>query len=207
MNTRQPELVRSCSHVGCGRTSEAILEGKHFCRRHFIETCYMKLDKIAGQIRKKELRGCTPETILSFLSECTGQVASDALCTSQLNNLERSRLLDILLFACDLVNQLRRSGRIPRLVPVRLINGQQKDTWIEDTVTQDLSKHGAMLRCTHPYATGETLGLVRLDTGDRAIARVVWRERDRFAQHKVAVEILNRSNFWNWHVEVGGGRS
>jgi hypothetical protein len=204
MNTRQPELVRSCSRVGCSRTSEATLEGKHFCRRHFIETCYMRLDKIAGQIRQKELQGCTPEPILSFLSECTRQVASNALCTRQLNNLERARLLDILLFACDLVNQLRRSARIPQLFRVRLINGRQKDTWIEDTLTQNLSKHGAMLRCTHPYAKGETLRLVRLDTGDRAIARVVWRERDRFAQHKVAVEILSCSDFWSWQVEAGG---
>ena len=125
-------------------------------------------------------------------------------CARKLNNLERSRLLHILLFAADLMNQVRRSGRIPRLVPVRLINGPHSDTWIEDTVTQDLSKHGAMLRCTHPCAEGETLGLVRLDTGDRAIARVVWRERDKFAQHKVAVEILNCSNFWNWRVEAGG---
>lgn len=204
MHTRQPVLVCRCSRTSCGQTSEAALERNQLCRRHFIETCYARLDEIAGQIRQKELDGSTPESVRSFLAECTTQVASDALSRRPWNNLERSRLLDILFFACDLVSQLRRSGRIPRLVPVRLINSPLTDTWIEDTVTEDLSKHGAMLRCTHSHANGETLGLVRLDTGDRAIARVVWRERDRFSQHKVAVEILNCSNFWNWHVEPGG---
>jgi hypothetical protein len=162
------------------------------------------LDEIAGRIGQKELHGCLPESVRSFLAECTSQVASEALCTRQLNNLERSRFLDILLFASDLMSQLRRSGRIRRLVPVRLIKGPQNDRWTEDTVTQDLSKHGAMLRCTHLYTKGETLGLVRLDTGDKAIARVVWQERDKFAQHKVAIEILNCSNFWNWRVETRG---
>ena len=204
MNPRQPASVRRCSRTGCGRASESTLERKQFCHEHFIETCYLRLDEIAGQIKQKELPGCTPEPIQRFLAECAGQVASAALFSRQLNNLQRSRLLEILLFSRDLVNQLRRSERIPRLLPVRLINSRQKETWVEDTVTQNLSKHGAMLRCTHPYAMGETLGLVRLDTGDRAIARVVWKERARFAQHKVAVEILNSTNFWNWQVEARG---
>jgi len=184
MNTTQRVSFRRCSHTGCGCTSEAALESKRLCRRHFIEACYVRLDQIAEQIGQKKLHGSVPECARSFLAECASQVASEALCARKLNNLERSRLLHILLFAADLMNQLRRSGRIPRLVPVRLINDPQSDAWIEDTVTQDLSKHGAMLRCTHPYAKGEALGLVRLDTGDRAIARVVSGERDKFAQHR-----------------------
>src|SRR5260370_6163774 len=204
MNTTQRVSFRSCSHTGCGCTSEAALESKRLCRRHFIEACYMRLDQIAEQIGQKKLQGSVPESVRTFLGECTSQVTSEALCARQLNNLERSRLLHILLFAADLMNQLRRSGRIPRLVPVRLINDPQSDTWIEDTVTQDLSKHGAMLRCTHPYAKGETLGLVRLDTGDRAIARVGWRERDKVAPHKRAVGILNRSNVLDLRGEARG---
>ncbi len=204
MSSQQLTRVRCCGHHGCDRASESTLERKQFCREHFIESCYVRLDEIAGQIRQKELHGCAPESIHRFLTECAGQVASTAMCAPYLNNLQRSRLLDILVFTRDLVNQLRRSERIPRLIPIRLMNAPHKETWIEDTVTQDLSKHGAMLRCTRPYTKGETLGLVRLDTGDRAIARVVSRQRARFVQHKVAVEILNRTNFWNWCVETRG---
>lgn len=204
MSTRQQVPMRRCIHADCVRLSEAELENKQLCRKHFIETCYARLDEVAEQIRQKKVRGSVSESVRHFLTECTRQVASEALCALQLNNTERSRLLHILLIASELTSQLRRSGRVPRLVPVRLINEPERDTWVEDTVTQDLSKHGAMLRCTHPYRKGETLGLVRLDTGDRAIARVVWQRRDKFAQHKIAVEILNSSNFWHWRAEIGG---
>jgi hypothetical protein len=204
MNTRSQVPIRRCIQTDCEYLSQTALENKQLCRRHFIETCYARLDEIAEQIRQKKVHGSVSKSVRHFLTECTRQVASEALCAQQLDNLERSRLMLILLIASELTSQLRRSGRVLRLVPVRLINDPARDAWVEDTVTQDLSKHGAMLRCTHPYAKGETLGLVRLDTGDRAIARVVWRRRDKFAQHKIAVEILNSSNFWQWRAEIGG---
>lgn len=202
MSTEPQVPIRCCILTDCGSISEVALENKRLCRRHFIETCYARLDEIAEQIREKKVRGSVSESVRHFLAECTRQVVSEALCAPQLDNLERSRLLHILLFASELTSKLRRSERVPRLVRVRLINEPEKETWVEDTVTQDLSKHGAMLRCTHAYSKGETLGLVRLDTGDRAIARVVWRERDKFAQHKIALEILNDSNFWHWRTEI-----
>ena len=203
MSTQPQDPICRCAHSGCGSISEATLENKKLCRKHFIETCYARLDEVTEQIKQKKVRGFASESVRHFLAECTRQVASEALRAPQLSNLERSRLLHILLLASELTHHLRRSERVSRLVPVRLINQPQEEAWVEDTVTQDLSKHGAMLRCTHPYAKGETLGLVRLDTGDRAIARVVWRKQDKFAQHKVAVEILNYSNFWHWRAEIG----
>jgi len=194
---------RPCIHADCASISDAALENKHLCRKHFIEACYARLDEIDELVRQRKLCESVSESLRHFLTECTREVTSEALCAPQLDNLERSRLLHILLLAADLTCRLRRSERVPSLVPVRLINDPEKETWIEDTVTQNLSKHGAMLRCTHPYASGETLALVRLDTGDRAIVRVVWRKQDKFAQHKVAVEILNYSNFWHGRAEMG----
>ncbi len=194
---------RPCVHTDCTSLSEAALENKRLCRKHFIETCYARLDEIDELVRQRRLCESVSESLRHFLTECAREVTSEALCAPQLDNLERSRLLHILLFAADLIGRLRRSERVPSLVPVRLINEPDKETWIEDTLTQDLSKHGAMIRCTHPYASGETLALVRLDTGDRAIVRVVWRKQDKFAQHKVAVEILNYSDFWHGRAEMG----
>jgi hypothetical protein len=204
MNTPKRVSNQCCHRGNCRHKSEAVFEWENFCRQHFIEVCYLRLDQIAEQIRRKEFRGAVCESSRRLLLECTRQVASEAFSARRLNNLDRSRLLDILFFASNLANRLRRSKRISHLVPVRLINPAQKTTWIEDTVTQNLSKHGAMLRCTHAYESGETVGLMRLDTGDRALARVVWRERTKFAQHKLAVEILNSANFWNWQPEARG---
>jgi hypothetical protein len=192
-----------CERSGCTHLSEIELEQERLCRPHFIAKCYAKLDEIAERIKNKMVTGPAPAADRNFLAECTGQVTSEALRAFQVDNKDRAQLLHILVFANELICQLRRSERIPKLVPVRLIRDTPSDTWVEETVTQDLSKHGAMLRCTHPHARGETLELVRLDTGHRAIARVVWREYDKFSQYKVALEILNSPNFWNLRAETG----
>jgi PilZ domain len=192
-----------CSRAGCSRSSELRIENAKLCRAHFIESCYTRLDEISGRIRQKTLVGQSPAADRSFLAECTSQVASAALRACELNNQDRAKLFHILVFANELIGQLRRSERIAKLVPVRLIAGPQGEPWVEETVTQDLSKHGAMLRCTRPHNRGETLQVVRLDTGHSAIARVVWRQYDKFSQYKVALEILNTPNFWNWRAETG----
>jgi len=187
-------------------SSELQLENAELCRAHFIETCYTRLDEIAERIKQKTLRGQAPPADRRFVAECTSQVASAALRASALSNQDRAKLLHILVFANELIGQMRRSERIPRLVPVRLITSPQGEPWVEETVTQDLSKHGVMLRCTRPHHRGETLQVVRLDTGHSAIARVVWRQYDKFSQYKVALEILNTPNFWNWRAETGSSQ-
>jgi len=82
-------------------------------------------------------------------------------------------------------------------IPVRLSETGAKPPWIEETVTQLLSKHGAMFRCTRPYAKGQPLELERLDTRQRAIARVVWQRKETCGLHEIGVEILNSVSFWN----------
>jgi PilZ domain len=203
MNTVTKPSVPFCSFGGCSSASDVSLEDKPFCRAHFIDVCYARLDETAEHIKQRNMKRSTLESFRSFLAECLRQVASEALQPAQLDNLDRSKLLHLLLYATELLNQLRRSERIPRLLPVRLISEPQRATWVEDTVTQDLSRHGAMFRCTRSYENGETLELVRLDTGHKAMARVVWAEPARFTQHKVAVEILNSSNFWDWREQQG----
>jgi PilZ domain len=203
MNTMPNLSAPCCSHTNCLHPSEVSLENKSFCREHFIAACYHRLDETAEHIKQRNLKRSALESLRSFLAECLKQVASEALRPAQFDNEDRSKLLHLLLYATELINQLRRSERIARLLPVRLISDPHSVTWVEDTVTQDLSRHGAMLRCTRPYENGQTLQVVRLDTGHKAMARVVWAERDKFTQHKVAVEILNSSNFWNWREQQG----
>jgi hypothetical protein len=200
---RTSSITASCSRAGCLSSSEWQLEDQTLCKEHFIEHCYAKLDEIAKRIKQKVLKGQASVEDRHFLAECTSQVASAALRTSELNNQDRAKLLHILVFANELIGQLRRSERIAKLVPVRLITSPLGEPWVEETVTQDLSKHGVMLRCTRPHNRGETLQVVRLDTGHSAIARVVWRQYDKFSQYKVALEILNTPNFWNWRAESG----
>jgi hypothetical protein len=203
MNQTSANTLSRCSRAGCGGSSELKLETEQLCLGHFVNSCYSRLDQIAERLKQKRINGAAPAADRNFLAECTRQVATVALRASQLNNEDRARLLHILVFANELIGQLRRSERIPRLLPVRLITRPHAAPWIEETVTQDLSKHGVMLRCTKPHNRGEMLEVVRLDTGHSAIARVVWGQYDKFSQYKVALEILNTPNFWNWRAETG----
>jgi hypothetical protein len=192
--------LSGCSRPHCHRVPATTLEKKLLCQKHFITGCYARLDEIAEQIKRKKLLGCCPESIRNFLAECTSQTAAQALRACELSNQERAQLLCILLLIGELLNLMRRSPRMERAVPVRLLSGRSGGTWIEETVTQVLSKYGAMFRCAHPYAKGDTLEFVRLDTGLKAFARVVWQEPERSGQHRVAIEILNHTNFWDWSI-------
>ena len=99
MNNPQRVSVRRCSHTDCCRTSEAVLESKRLCRRHFIDACYVRLDQIAEQIGQKKLHGSVPECSRSFLAECTSQVASEALC-AQIEQSGAIKTFTHLAFCC-----------------------------------------------------------------------------------------------------------
>jgi hypothetical protein len=186
-----------CRHPGCRNSAVSALEARDLCMSHLISACYRKLEELDNLIREKDFETAPPQSIRCFLVECTGQAVSQALKVQDLSNRERAQLLDILLSGGELLGKLRRSTRTVGYVPVRLCGSSITQPWVEETVTEVLSKHGAMLRCMRPFAQGGTLDVQRLDTGRKALARVVWQEKEKCGLHKMAVEILNHSNFWN----------
>ena len=190
-------MIFGCSHPDCTNPPVSALEAHQLCMSHFIAACYRKLDELSDLIEQKDFTSAPTPSIRRVLVECTSLATSQALRVQNLSNRERAQLLDILLSAGDLLSKLRRSPRTIDFVRVRLCASAATQPWIEETVTQVLSRHGAMVRCTRPYEQGGMLDLVRLDTGRTALARVVWQEKERFGSHKVGVEILNCNNFWN----------
>jgi hypothetical protein len=190
--------VDPCNHPDCGSPAIAILENSSLCQPHFLTACYARLDKINQLVEQKKLGAAELKTIRAFVAECTSAAVSRALRACELSNRERAQLLDIVVSAAQILTRLRRSPRVAQRVPLRLLGDPLTDPRIEDAVTQTVSKHGAMLRCGYPYAKGEIMDIVRLDTGSTAIARVAWHKPVAPGQHTVAIEILNRTNFWNW---------
>jgi hypothetical protein len=186
-----------CSHPGCRNSAVSALQTRDLCISHLISACYRKLGELDNLIREKDFKTASPQSIRRFLVECTGQAVTQALKVQDLSNRQRAQFLDILLSGGELLGKLRRSPRTAGFVPVRLCGSSITQPWVEETVTEVLSKHGAMLRCMRPFAQVGTLDLQRLDTGRKALARVVWQEKEKCGLHKMAVEILNHSNFWN----------
>lgn len=186
----------SCSTRPGGIKAPVRTREAHRVRRaRFISGSYRRLGELSELIRQNST-ALTRHSVRRFLVECFSEASSHAQCGEDLNNLERAHLLSIVLGARDLLNKLRRSPRIVRFVPVRLREGSSSEPYMEETVTELLSRHGAMFHCTRPCAKGEILELVRLDTGQKAIVRVVWQKKEVYGHHRVAVEILNHMNFW-----------
>jgi hypothetical protein len=192
-----PPAFRRCNHPGCHRPSFAEFGNRAQCQPHFVASCYAKLDETGQLIKQNRLASEDLATIRAFVEECAAAAGSFSSQPRDLNNLRRAQLLDIVIAAAQLLTQLRRSPRVEKQIPLRLLGDPLSDPRIEDTVTQTVSQHGAMFEAASPYTRGEIVDVVRLDTGRSAIARIAWHQPLGPNQHRVAVEVLNRSNFWN----------
>jgi len=100
------ETELSCSRRGCLRRVVTSLGNEDFCLDHFCGRCYELLEGSKFQaelpLRSEECR----EELLA-LDECARKALEISFGRVQLNNLDRARLLDILLWAGDLTSVLQ----------------------------------------------------------------------------------------------------
>jgi hypothetical protein len=113
-----------------------------------------------------------------------------------LDNLDRAKLLHIILSASELGRHLRRSPRKVATIPVRLSSERIGGAWEEETETVLVSCYGALVRCKHPAKAGETLNVERADTGEKAVARVAWQRPLGNDDVRIGVEFVACENFW-----------
>lgn len=93
---------RNCCVDRCECAAAAFLAEQALCLSHFIRGCYDQLDRLDPRGQKspavdREWRG-----MRNALEECSDQTLRICLSGRPLNNLERGRLLDILLWAGEL---------------------------------------------------------------------------------------------------------
>ncbi len=193
--TQMAEIER-CSVQDCERQSAISLEMRFYCREHFISTCYDRLEECRRWLDGRLSRDATADTVGHFLAECSRHASELADEAADLTNLERDRLLHIVLWAADLSRYLRRSLRKAVSIPVRLCREELGRAWEEETETRLLSRHGASLECQHAVEMGETLLVVRTDTGRQARARVAWLQRRKEGRREIGIEFLDCEDFW-----------
>lgn len=191
------QRYETCSASGCGRASAAALDIRPLCREHFITFCYANLDEYGRLLEESRYRDTTTELVRRFLSDCTRSAADLAQSARDLDNLERARLLDILLRAGELSRQLRRSPRKVATVPVRLSSDKLGQSWEELAVTRVISRFGAAVECSHPVEAGDALYLERQDRPDKVRARVAWRQPKLEDRWEIGLEFLQSENFWD----------
>jgi hypothetical protein len=97
-----------CDASGCFNSAVVVIAGRDVCLDHFFTSCYGQLDALKPKIRGRSLEGASIHAAKHFLEECSNRALLISLQYEQLTNLERSRLLDILLSCGDLQHLLRQ---------------------------------------------------------------------------------------------------
>src|ERR1700719_1987835 len=118
-----------CGVASCNHSVVASIEGEALCREHFIASCYTRLDQYDRLRKESSLSVADAEQVRRFIHECTRQADEIENAAQDLNNLERAKLLHIILSASELGSYLRRSPRKVSSIPVRITSKKLGGAW------------------------------------------------------------------------------
>jgi len=104
---------RSCSAISCSSASVVSLDQQDFCLNHFLNHCYQRLEAVDPRSRRLPSTSGSLVSMRAFIEECSRRALDISLHSENLSNLQRGRLLDILLWAGELFILLRA----PRVYP------------------------------------------------------------------------------------------
>ena len=105
----------ACDAPDCLSSAAGALEQQAWCVEHFLARSYAGLEKMEQLISRsftREERGC--QQAHAFLEECSLQTLQVCLRSERLSNLERGRLLDVLLWAGELTAALPPATKFER---------------------------------------------------------------------------------------------
>ena len=100
-------LQRNCSEDACGGAAITSLDQQAFCLNHFLLHCYARLEALDPRNRNYRAESANLAAMRAFIEECSRKALDVSLHQENLSNLERGRLLDILLWAGELFLLLR----------------------------------------------------------------------------------------------------
>jgi PilZ domain-containing protein len=188
--------TENCSALGCWRVAIASLEGHPLCRKHFIDSCEAELEAYQRRLKEKLLGDVSPEMAKRFIHQCLQQADNIERSARDLEDLDRERLLNLIVLAAELGRHVRRSPRTVTSIAIQVRSETSGQRWEEQTETRLISRYGALVKCQHYLEIGESLSVVRLDNGRKAVARVAWHVRNQDGQPEVGIEFPDCDNFW-----------
>jgi hypothetical protein len=185
------EIAEKCSSPACEQSSGTVPDLGRLCLAHFISTSYGKLEELSLSTHNWSVGGTEWENARDFVKECVQSATRFSEANSTLSNLERARLMDIVIWVTELGKRLRRSPRTSEVVAIRLISEKPGFSWEEEAYTLDISRHGARLKCQHKVKKDDALKFVRLDIQEQVESRVVWHRPMKCGAQEVGVEFLH----------------
>jgi hypothetical protein len=100
-------LPGNCCEAACGGAAITSLDQQAYCLNHFLTRCYERLEAVDPRNRKFQTETANLAEMRAFIEECSRKALDVSLHSENLSNLERGRLLDILLWAGELFLLLR----------------------------------------------------------------------------------------------------
>jgi len=94
----------SCCRPGCAQPAVATLRNETLCLDHFCNRCYEALECIEKRAQSLPANLAFLEEELHVANECARSALHVSFGAHLLHNLDRARLLDILLWSGDIVN-------------------------------------------------------------------------------------------------------
>jgi hypothetical protein len=98
---------RNCKVGSCGSAAITSLDHQALCLNHFLQRCYENLEGLDPRGRKFTAEPVDLASMRAFIEECSRKALDVSLQSQDLSNLQRGRLLDILLWAGELFLLLR----------------------------------------------------------------------------------------------------
>ena len=114
---------RNCRVGSCGRAAITTLDEQALCLNHFLQRCYARLEELDPRGRKFSAEVVDLAAMRAFIEECSRKALDVSLHSENLGNLQRGRLLDILLWAGELFLLLRA----PRLTLAELMASSESE--------------------------------------------------------------------------------
>jgi len=188
--------TENCSVLGCWRVAIASLEAHPLCRKHFIDCSEAELEAHQRRLKENPLGEVSPETARRFAQQCLPQADNIERSATDLDDLDRERLINLIFHAAELGGHLRRSPRTVTSIAIQVRPEKPGQRWEEKTETRLISRYGALVNTQRSLEIGENLRVERLDNGRKAVARVAWHVRKKRRQAEMGIEFLNCDNFW-----------
>jgi hypothetical protein len=98
---------RNCRVGSCDGAAITTLDHQALCLNHFLLRCYDRLEGLDPRGRKFSAEPVDLASMRAFIEECSRKALDISLQSQTLTNLQRGRLLDILLWAGELFLLLR----------------------------------------------------------------------------------------------------
>lgn len=187
---------QQCSWTGCNKPSRASFENRSLCIDHFLELSQRSLKLIEQELEHEPDNRNLPPGTHNLLPQMISQMSLLAVGTKLLHPNAREKLISLSATASALHKRVLRPPRFARHVQCLLRTGIVSTEAPETCRTVNISQRGACVEVQRPFGLNQVITLERLDTGDRARAKVVWMQEKAGMTYTAGLEILDPEDFW-----------